>query len=143
MRRLRCLLPCLLLACIAFAAGCGGPKLLPVEGTVTVANQPLKTGTVTYHPDKEGGNTQSYPVLPSGTLNENGKYTLSTGGKAGAPAGKYKVTISSTAPSDPKDPYSIPKHLIDKTNSAVETTTIKKEVKADAPSGHYDVSLAK
>jgi hypothetical protein len=133
----------LLLALIVFATGCGGTKLVPVEGTVTVASQPVKKGTVTFHPDKEGGNTQAYPTLPNATTDDNGKYSLATNGKPGAPPGKYKVTVTSTAPSDPKDPYSIPKHLIDSTNSVPETTTIKIEVKADAPAGAYDVTLKK
>jgi hypothetical protein len=133
----------LLLTIVLFASGCGGSKLIPVEGKVTVGNEPLKTGNVTYHPDVDGGNKQTYPTLPIGTIDETGKYTLSTGGKPGAPPGKYKVTIVATVPSNPKDPYSIPKHLIDKLNSDVDTTTISKEVKEGAPAGHYDVALAK
>jgi hypothetical protein len=144
MRCLRSLCACaLLLALTVFSAGCGGTKHVPVTGQVTVGGQPLKSGTVTYHPDKEAGNTQPYSDLPHGTVDENGKYTLATGGKPGAPAGKYKVTVASTVPSNPKDPYSLPKHLTDKANAEVSTTSLTKEVKADAPAGHYDIPLTK
>ena len=142
MRPLRFVVLCALLASLALAVGCGD-KLIPVEGTVTVGKGPLKKGDVTYHPDREGGNTQTYPVLPSGKVDENGKYVLSTGGKPGAPPGKYKVTVTSTEPGDPKDPYSMPRHLIDKSHSAYETTKIKIEVKGGAPAGQYDITLEK
>jgi hypothetical protein len=78
--------------------------------------------------------------LPNGKI-EDGKYTIKTGGKPGAPPGKYKVTVSSTRPSDPKNEYSIPISLIEKSSTDATTTTIKKEVKADAPAGHYDLTV--
>lgn len=144
MRRTRSALFCASpLVLILFATGCGGSKLLPVEGKVTVASQPVKGGTVTYHPDKEGGNTQAYPALPTATTDDTGKYTLATGGKPGAPPGKYKVTVTSVAPADAKDPYAKPKHLIDQTNSIPETTTLKVEVKDGASAGAYDLTLTK
>jgi len=138
-------LPCALLCAIA-ALGCGGTKLVPVEGVVSVKGKPAdyaKGGTITFHPDVDAGNKQPYPQLPIGTIDENGKYSLSTGGKPGAPPGAYKVTIRVTAPSDPKDPYSKPKILTDLANAELSTTNLKKEVKADAPAGHYDFELAK
>jgi len=131
---------------VCLAAGCGGPSLVPVEGKGTVKGKPAdfaKGGTVTYHPDVEGGNKQAFPQLPLGTIDENGKYTISTGGKPGAPAGAYKVTVRVTAPSNPKDPYSVPVNLTDKTNAELTTTTIKKEVKAGAAAGAYDLNLDK
>jgi hypothetical protein len=78
-----------------------------------------------------------------GTIDENGKYTISTGGKPGAPAGAYKVTIKVSKPSDPKNEYSVPTHLTDKANAELGTTKLKKEVKADASAGHYDFELEK
>jgi hypothetical protein len=144
MQRLRpVLFFAVLLTLVLFASGCGGSKLIPVEGKVTVANQPLKTGNVTYHPDVAGGNKGSYPSLPMGTIDETGKYTLSTGGKPGAPPGKYKVTVVATVPLDAKNPYSMPKHLIDKAHADAGTTTLSKEVKEGAPADQYDLALAK
>jgi hypothetical protein len=145
MRCFRFTSSCALLFVLA-AAGCGGQKLIPVEGTVSVKGKPadfVKGGTVTFHPDVEAGNKQTYAAFPTGKIDENGKYSLSTGGKPGAPPGAYKVTISVTAPSDPKNEYSVPKLLIDKTNTELGTTTLKKEVKAGAPAGQYDFALEK
>jgi hypothetical protein len=133
--------PCALLsALVLFAAGCGGTKLVPVEGKVMMGNQPLTKGEVSYHPDVEGGNTQKYPDLPRGKIGADGTYTLSTSGKPGAPAGKYKVTVNPSAGEAPAD-YSIPKDVIEKSSTLPTTTTLRKEVKADAPAGHYDVTV--
>jgi hypothetical protein len=136
--------PLALAALLLVVAGCGsGPKLIPVEGQVTVGGQPLKTGTVTYHPDKEKGNTAKYSHYPLGTIDENGKYSLGTGSKLGAPAGHYKVTVHASVPSDPKDEYSEPRLLIDESNTTPETTEFTIEVKAGAPPGTYDLKLTK
>jgi len=122
------------------AAGCGGPKMVPVEGTVKVGNQPLTKGEVTFHPDVEAGNTVKLPDPPRGKIDSSGKYSLMTGGKPGAPVGKYKVTVNPTAGETPAD-YAVPKDVIDKNSTQVTTTTHKVEVKADAPAGTYDVTV--
>jgi hypothetical protein len=134
----------LALAALLLAVGCGsGPKLIPVEGQVTVGGQPLKTGTVTFHPDTSKGNTAKYPHFPLGTIDPSGKYSLSTGGKPGAPPGHYKVAVHAAVPSDPKDEYSEPRLLIDEANTSPETTAHTAEVKAGASPGSYDVKLTK
>jgi hypothetical protein len=124
------------------SAGCGGTNWIPVEGQVTVGGEPLRTGTITFHPDTSKGNKQKYSALPLGSI-DNGKYTLSMGGKPGAPPGWYKVTVRSSVPSNSKDPYSVPKLTIEATNASVETTTLSIEVKPGAPAGTYDLKLAK
>lgn len=77
----------------AFAAflmvGCGGEKLLPVEGNVTAADKSLEKGNVTFHPDADKGNKKALAQLPIGNVT-SGKYSIATGGKPGAPAGRYK-----------------------------------------------------
>jgi hypothetical protein len=75
---------CLLLP---FALGCEkGPKLVKAGGTVTFKNAPVANATVTLvYPDKD---------ISVGSTDPEGKFTLTTHGRAGAPSGKAKVSIS-------------------------------------------------
>lgn len=111
---------------------------MPAEGSVTVGNDPLQTGIIGFHPDTDRGNTSDRPA--TGKI-ENGKYRLTYDGKDGAPVGAYKVTISATVPSNPKDEYSIPKSLIGKNFAQPKTTSLTVEVKeGGAP---YDFKVTK
>lgn len=79
----------LFLMCLVFS-GCGGNKLTPVTGTVTLDGKPVAKATVNFSPEAggEGG--------AIGETDETGKYTLRflKGGVSGAVPGKYIVTIS-------------------------------------------------
>ncbi len=66
--------------------------VVPVSGEVTVGNEPLEEGTITFIPDSAKGNTSRY--CPSGKV-EKGVYELFTEGENGAPPGWYKVIVSS------------------------------------------------
>jgi len=72
---------------LPLAIGCDkGPKLVKVGGTVTYKNAPVQGATVTFiWPDKD---------ISVGSTDENGKFTLTTGGRAGAPVGEARVAIS-------------------------------------------------
>jgi hypothetical protein len=68
----------------------------PVSGTVTYNGKPLEKGVINFVPDDPKS------VGASGEI-ENGSYVLSTGGgKDGARAGKYKVTVSAKEDSSAK-----------------------------------------
>lgn len=94
---------------IAFAAlplvGCGGPKVVPVSGRVTLAGKALPNATVTFQPIlKDGINAGPNSV---GVTNEQGEFTLKLVEKnlPGAVVGEHRVSISALqgpAP-DPKD----------------------------------------
>lgn len=76
--------------------GCSGgpddaPETIPVSGTVTLDGAPLSDARVTFVPDGAG-------QAASGPTDSSGKFTLTTNGLTGAPAGKYKVSVSSSAP---------------------------------------------
>jgi len=76
--------------------GCSGgpddaPETIPVTGTVTLDGAPLSDARVTFIPDGSG-------QAASGPTDAEGKFTLKTNGLDGAPAGKYKVSVSSSAP---------------------------------------------
>jgi len=86
-----------LVACALLAAsGCGGEKLYPVKGKVLLDGTELKAGIVTFVPDTEKGNKAK--SSPQGQVGADGTYTLSTDGRSGAPAGWYKVTVSTRTP---------------------------------------------
>jgi hypothetical protein len=123
------------------AAGCsgeGGGKVVPVEGMVMVGNEPLKEGSIAFHPDESKGNKSGNPSV--GTITD-GKFNLTTGGQVGAPVGYYKVTVNSSAPSDPKDEYSVPKSLINSKYENPETSGLTAEVKEGA--GSYEFKVTK
>lgn len=120
-------------------AGCGraGPALLPVEGEVTYQGQPLKTGSLVFHPDAAKGNNS--PLTPSGTIGPDGRYKLFTQERAGAPPGWYKVGIvAQEAP--PNDPYAM-RSLIPPRYADPQTSGIAIEVSPNAPAGAYNIQL--
>jgi len=90
----------------AALAGCAddGPKLVPVEGAVTLSTGgPLHYGTVTFYPDPAKGNESK--ELPIGSLNPDGRFKLACGTRAGAPVGWYKVGVSGAEPITEDNPY--------------------------------------
>jgi hypothetical protein len=67
-------------------AGCGGPKLVPVEGVVMLDGKPVEGATVTFVSD-DG----KYSF--SGSTDSSGHFALQEGEKLGAFPGTYKVTV--------------------------------------------------
>jgi hypothetical protein len=63
-------------------------NLYPVRGKVLSGGQPAAGATLVFH--REGGTLKDMP--PTATVEADGAFTVSTGGKSGAPAGKYAVT---------------------------------------------------
>ena len=91
-RRLGAVLVCLLTFGLLPLAGCGNslPPLAPVKGKVIVDGKPYTGGgfvKLTPYTEQAAG-----PAVPSdGKIDPNGNYEIFTGGKSGAPPGKYKV----------------------------------------------------
>jgi len=130
----------------AAASGCGSgeDRLVPVEGVVTLDGKPLTVGGVAFKPDATKGNkTQHQPV---GELDENGRYTLTTTNRPGAPPGWYKVLVFSSeqmkdslrggAPTDPK-------WVTDRKYTAEATTPLSVEVVEGAKDRAYDLKVTK
>lgn len=61
--------------------------------------QPAKGANVIFFPENNASVTA---IVPSGIVGDDGKFEIITGGKPGAPAGKYKVVIKVLAPSQGK-----------------------------------------
>jgi hypothetical protein len=73
--------------------GCGGAKIVPVSGVVTLDGKPYKNGIVSFQPI----GSMSNPNVgrgSSGVTDENGKFTLIyDGDRPGALVGKHRVRI--------------------------------------------------
>jgi hypothetical protein len=80
------------IVCSGLMVGCDpGPQpLAPVTGQVTYQNQPLPRGTIVFVPDADRGNNGP---LAQGIIQSQGRYSLQTEGKPGAPPGWYRVTV--------------------------------------------------
>ena len=127
-----------LLLLFLLPAGCGSDTLYPVEGSVTFNGQPARGATVVFFPE---GDDSLTAVVPSGGVGDDGTFTISTNGKPGAPAGKYRVVVHIPAPAGPKaaDPPGVmgddPERKGDAKNvpgpfSDRATTPLRAEVKA-------------
>jgi hypothetical protein len=86
------------------------PPLFPVKGTVKVGKELVTSGQITLIPVQAGGEGKVPPS--SGQISESGEYEIFTGGKSGAPKGRYKVGVTPSmvpkegAKGPPKAPYS-------------------------------------
>jgi hypothetical protein len=77
------------------AAGCGGgggPSLAKVTGRVTLDGTPVEGAAVQFHLQAEKGT-----VPAAGTTDKDGKFTLNSAGRDGAPIGMCVVTVSKIA----------------------------------------------
>ena len=82
-------------ACLSLFVGCGGPKLVPVKGTVTLDGTPLPYKSLLFTPE---------PGTPDngagGYTDGEGKYSLTavlygvTKDMEGIQPGRYRVTVS-------------------------------------------------
>ena len=91
------------LSCVVFASSCGKSKIpeiqgklpvFPVKGTLLLDGKPLANANLVFHPTTPLPKDASQ-ILPRGRTNEDGAFTLTTyADNDGAPAGKYRVTVS-------------------------------------------------
>jgi hypothetical protein len=107
--------------------------LLPVQGKVTLDGNPLTGGTVSFYPQEEG---VKVPV-PSAEIDAQGQYELRTGGRDGAPPGKYRATVTVQRGIDENAP--LPSLNRDYSNPRKKLLEI--EVRDGAPVDAYDLKL--
>lgn len=120
-----------------------------ISGKVTVDGKPLSGGHVSFIPDVPQGDegvreASKTPTggLSAGEIGSDGTYKIYTGGKEGAPLGKYKVTVTpSMVP--PTDATEAPPLEFNKKFSDAQSTPLKKEVVASPKAGDYDLKLTK
>jgi hypothetical protein len=132
-------------------AGCGDSsgvgKTVPVTGQVTLDDRPLsaKSTVILFKPDTGRGNTS--PFDPTGTVDAQGRYTLFTNGKKGAPPGWYKVIVTATelrAAGDSKGPrqhHPTPRSLLPARYGQAATSPLAIEVAEDPKPRAYDLEL--
>lgn len=84
-------------------SGCGGGgkpaksysgSLVPIKGVVTLDGEPVADASVVFVFD---GTAPSGFLSSSGKTDSSGKYQLKTGGQAGTPPGRYRVSIEKWA----------------------------------------------
>jgi hypothetical protein len=124
--------------------GCGGVKLVPVAGNVSLDGKALAGAEVHFIPDAAKGNQAV--VSCSGRSDAKGQYTLATTHGAvgkGAPLGWYKVSLSFT-PSDAR-PERVqierPQVVVPGKYLDAETTPLVLEVVENPAPGAYDLAL--
>jgi hypothetical protein len=137
---LRLVLATLVLSCLTLAPGCSGAKklnLAPVSGTVKVGGVPLTSGQISFLPTSK----EQEGTLAAGTIGADGTFTISTGGKSGAPLGTYKITITpSMVPTGDGKP---PTASFNVKYQSIASTPLTKEVIATPEAGRYDFNLDK
>ena len=80
------------LCCGCFViVGCGGVYDAAVEGVVTLDNNPVPRGTVSFNPVGDGPTAY-------GLIESDGSYVLRTGREDGLPAGQYRVSVVANEP---------------------------------------------
>lgn len=117
----------LVLACLT--VGCGDPAPVPIHGTVTLDGQPLTSGDLVFQRAAAGSAEQ---VIGNAQLDASGKYTVYCKGKEGLPPGTYKVVVTSSEPSNPKDPYSMPVSKVNKKFTELGATPLTVQVPGSA-----------
>ncbi len=91
----------ILIGVLAALAGCsGGPKIVPVSGTVTLDGKPLANALVAFNPAAPAGKIEAAGPGSMGVTDEQGRYALKiigTDGKTvGAVVGEHRVRISTS-----------------------------------------------
>lgn len=130
-----------LAACVLMAGGCArsGDTLYPVVGTVQLEGRPLTFGGVSFRPAADKGNTSAHQ--PTGRIDENGVYELSTGTRRGAPPGWYRVLVFATPDTAPG--MAPPKFVTHLKYTREETTDILLEVVPNPTETAYDLQVTK
>jgi hypothetical protein len=117
----------------ASALGCGGGQAAQVSGRVTLNDQPLATGTVTFHPaDGEG-------AVAVGLIDVQGRFQISTGTDAGLAPGAYIVTVVATEAFQPADPNAEVQYR--DLAPARYANVAESDLKVDVKAGSNDVPL--
>ena len=100
------------------AAGCADREAEPlavVRGRVTYRGAPLPGGLVVFTPDDDYG---SRGPQAEGAVGTDGRFFLSTAGKTGAAAGKYRVTVVGA------DGWPLPAKFMDPNQSGLRAEVI-------------------
>jgi hypothetical protein len=124
-------------------AGCDRSSLgriVPVKGKVTFDGRPVTSGSLVFKPDAAKGNSNT--LEPAGTIGPDGRYSLFTKEREGAPLGWYQVAVVAQEINE-KDPYAPPKSLIPTRYNEASTSGLEIEVTVSPVPGAYELKLVK
>jgi hypothetical protein len=83
---------------LVLTVGCGGPRIAPVSGKVTLNGNPLPNALVSFNPIPKEGSSEAGPGS-IGSTNANGEFTLKlTPERKGALVGRHRVAITAMNP---------------------------------------------
>lgn len=120
---------CAVILCMGLISGCGGERLYPVEGIVTLEDgEPMPSGMVSF--EMQVGDKF---VMARGEIAENGTYQLSSQNpNDGALPGKYRVLVAPPVQFSGDPPPGTPPRIdIDQTYQAYDTSGLTFEVKEE------------
>jgi hypothetical protein len=109
----------------------------PVKGLVTIDGAPLPTGNVVLHPETPNPDVKA---MSAGQIKSDGSYEIFTGGKSGAPLGKYKVAVTPATVPGASGTAAPPLNMKYANPGA---TPLTYEVVANGEVGRYDLKLSK
>lgn len=125
------------LLCLTAGPGCKkSVNTVAVAGKVTLDGSAVTSGQVTFTPLDEGAAKE----LSAGTIDANGNYTIKTGGKDGAPPGKYQVSITPAMSGPMGDGKSMTLPFPEKYTTPRNTPLTIEVVASPAP-GAYDLKM--
>jgi hypothetical protein len=128
-------------------SGCGGAppeKFVPVAGKVTLDGDTLTVGAVSFRPDASRGNASMH--VPTGSIDTQGNYELTTIGRKGAPPGWYRVLVFADANAVPTGtvPHPLPpRWMMNVKYTDEKITDLFVEVVELAQPGAYDLNLTR
>ena len=125
---------------IILAASCSQSPpsdLIPVTGRVHLDGQTLVSGSISFRPEARETWHQ-----PTGSITAEGRYTIYTTSRAGAPPGRYRVVVFATEQSRSSEAHpGMPKSIIPKRYNDPQSTPLQVVVSADQMTGAYDLDL--
>jgi hypothetical protein len=118
---------------LTFLEGCqrGQAPLTLVSGKVAYKGLALQGGTIAFTPDNSRGATGP---IAFGKIGQDGTYHLYTGDNPGAPAGWYRVTVMSLAPTGVAlagQPFNPPYSLLPEKYRDPDLSELAREIKAN------------
>lgn len=139
LRGRRCVMVLLVLNSLMLT-GCGGDSnsMIPVSGVVRIDGQPAVKGAVRFVPDRARGN--NFTQEPVGQIGPDGKFSLTSLGQSGAPAGWYLVAVVSEDTPDSTNPVPVKRYVAARFNNPAESK-LAVEVVANPAPGRYDLAV--
>lgn len=134
----------LLVACAVLGCGAASTRkaVYPVTGKVLFQSNPVKGGSLTFHPQEEVENPRATRSLT--TVEADGTYTMTTyTTRDGVPAGEYVVTLYWPGKVPPGSPIGeVGPDLLQGKYSNPKTSPLRASVKEEANTINFTLPIA-